>query len=146
MAFLIKALMLYLVLAIAVSCAAPQFIFTNVNSPAEKTFLSWFNLHYDGTNIVMGNSTLASSTDSASKAFTDASSPSSAGSLLGWIDPIFQVFSWIPLIFKALFSPIILLASPAMAGAPPGIMFILGIPLVFMTIIGLIGFIRSGQL
>jgi hypothetical protein len=145
MGFFAKGLMLYLVLAIAVTCAAPQFVFTG-GSPAESTLLSWFNLHYDGTSVTMTNTTLSSQTNTAAEGFTQTTTPATAGSLLGWIDPIFQVFSWIPLIFKALFSPIILLSSGAMAGAPPGIMLILGIPLVFMMIIGLFGFLRSGQL
>jgi hypothetical protein len=57
------------------------------------------------------------------------------------------VFDWVKLIFKALFSPIILLTGGAVSGdatIATGLLLILGIPAVFLMIVGLIIWIRSG--
>lgn len=155
MGFLQRGLLLYLCIALAIAFASPQIIFSG-NSPAQNTVLSWFNLQLNQSCLVTTASTDQSNcivTSSAqinpyvsnySSSFTTPSSPASSGSLIGFIDPVFQVFSWVGVFFKTLFSPIILLSSPAMAGAPPAIMLLFGIPIVFMLIVGLIIWIRSG--
>lgn len=153
MGFFQRGLLIYLCLAIAICFAAPSVVF-NSGSAADNTVLSWFNLAYNPANcvgqvdqsncITMTSSVVSDNVGNTTGSFTTITSPSSSGSLIGFIDPVFQVFSWIPLVFKVLFSPIILLSSSAMAGAPPQIMLMFGIPLVFMTIIGLIIWIRSG--
>jgi len=157
MAFLQRGLIIYLFIALAMTFAYPQAIF-NGNTPADNTVLSWFNLALNQTCInvpgqtdfsncvyVPGSITAFSNTVGNNTAtFTTPSSPSSSGSLIGFLDPVFQVFSWIGLFFKVIFSPIIMLTSPIMTGAPTALTLLLGIPLVFLMIIGLITFIRSG--
>jgi hypothetical protein len=148
-----NALMLYLCLAIALSCAAPTVVFGDGgNSPAQKTFLSWFN---NGNSIYDGSGTngegLSISSTKLSRdlgnATSDFSKPKDIGSNLRmtFIDPIFQIMSWIGLIFIVLGTPIALL-SGGLVGAPPILVVILGIPLVFMMLIGIIAFFRSGQI
>jgi hypothetical protein len=143
MGFLQRGLLIYMCLAIAMTFAAPQEVFSG-GSPAENTVLSWFNINYDdGTGVVsMGDSTTSSNVDTSG--LTDPTSPGSSGSILGFLDPLYQVWSYVKLIFKVLFSPIIILTGPSMTGAPLPIVLILGVPLVFLTILGLIFWIRSG--
>lgn len=149
MGFLQRGLLIYLCIAIAVCMTMPSVLF-NGNTPAENSVLSWFNLVYDPVTdtVTMGNTTASTNIASGTAGFETPSSPSSSGSLIGFIDPVFQVFSWVKLIFKVIFSPLILLTSPALVGGSPilanALMFIIGIPLVFLTIVGLIIWIRSG--
>jgi hypothetical protein len=149
MGFLQRGLLIYLTIAIAVCMTMPSVIFDNPNNAAERSVLSFFNLELNSTTgLVQTSSTTTSDTiASGTDGFTKPSSPSSSGSLLGFIDPVFQVFEWIGLFFKVLFSPIILLISPAAAGSAVlsnALLMIIGIPLVFMMIVGLVIWIRSG--
>jgi hypothetical protein len=119
------------------------------NTPAENSVLSWFNLEYNPVTdkVTLASTTTSTAIDGATGSFETPTSPSGSGSILGFIDPVYQVFSWIPLIFKVLFSPIILVTSPAFAGdatLSSALLFIIGIPLTFMMIVGLIVWIRSG--
>jgi hypothetical protein len=138
-----------MVIAIAMCFAAPQYVFTG-NSSAENTVLGWFNVGYtpgstDISGISISNSTgFSSSASNATSSFTSATNPAGGSGILGFIDPIFQIFSWVKLFFVVIFSPIILLTGPAMAGAPAGLVLLITLPLVFMTILGLIIWIRSG--
>ena len=149
MAFLQRGLLIYLAIAVAMCFAAPQYIFTG-DSSAESTVLGWFNIGYtpgstDITGVSINNNTAFSgSASNATSTFTSATNPAGGSGILGFIDPIFQIFSWIKLFFVVIFSPIILLTGPAMAGAPAGLVFLIVIPLVFMTLVGLIIWIRSG--
>jgi hypothetical protein len=148
MGFLQRGMLIYLGIAIAICMTMPSVIFSG-GSPAENSVLSWFNLNYDSTTntVSMQNTTTSTQISSGTDRFLSPTSPSSSGSLLGFVDPVYQVFSWIPLFFKVLFSPIILLMSPATTGAPvlaSSLLFIIGIPATFLMIIGLIIWIRSG--
>lgn len=147
--FLQRGILLYLMLAIAIVFAAPEVVFTNPNgSPAEATLLSWFDLdttdYYDLHFRNESNPQLSSSTiGNETNAFITPTSPSGSGGILGWLDPLYQVFSWVTLIFKMLFSPIILLTDPRVA-MPFSVVLLIGIPLVILFIVGLISWIRSG--
>ena len=157
MAFLQRGLLIYLFIALAMVFAYPQAIF-NGNTPADNTVLSWFNLalnttctnvpgQTDFSNCVYipnSASQFSNTVGNNTNTFTTPSSPSSSGSIIGFLDPVFQVFSWVGLFFKIIFSPIILLTSGVMVGAPTALILLFGIPLVFLMIIGLITFIRSG--
>lgn len=149
--FLQRGVLLYLMLAIAIVFAAPQVVFTNPSgSPAQNTLLSWFdldtsdysNLHFRNESVpALNPSTIGNETN----AFITPTSPSGSGGILGWLDPLYQVFSWVTLLFKMLFSPILLLTDPRIA-MPFSVVLLIGIPLVLLFIIGLIGWIRSGIL
>ncbi len=141
MGYFAKILLIYLGLAIAISIAAPTMVF-NGSSPADTTLLSWFDMSYDSTT---GNYSYDPSGQLAINE-TGAFGTSGANPTSGWIDTLSQVFDWVKLVFKTLGSPITLMTTGAMVDAPAGLVFIIGIPLVFMLVIGLIGFIRSGQL
>lgn len=146
MGFFQRGLLIYLCIAIAIAMTMPSAIF-NGNTPADNTVLSWFNLNYNSTsgNITMQNTTAASGLPTGS--FQTPTSPASSSSIIGFIDPIYQVFSWVGTVFKVLFSPIILLTSPAVAGdstIASGLLFIIGIPAVLLMIVGLLVWIRSG--
>lgn len=150
MSFFQRGLLIYLCIAIAVCMSAPQIIFDS-GTPAENSVLSWFQLQYDSNtnSVTMINSSLSNNVNSGTESFQKTSSPAASGSLLGFIDPIYQVFSWIPLIFKVIFSPIILLTggSAAVVGnsaISTGLMFVFAIPAVFLMIIALIMWLRSG--
>ena len=149
--FLQRGVLLYLMLAIAMCFAAPQVVFTKPDgSPMQGTLLTWFdldttdysNLHFRNTSNPSFSSSIG---DNETGSFTIPSSPSGSGGILGWLDPLFQVFSWIPLFFRVLFSPIILLTDPRVA-MPFSVVLLIGIPLVILFIVGLIGWIRSGIL
>lgn len=147
--FLQRGILLYLCLAIAISFAAPDVVFDNLQgTPLGNNMLSWFDLKYDGTNVNFYNTTNPqfSNTGLVTNATQDIANPttsSSGGGLLGWIDTLYQVFDWIRLFFDMLFSPILLLTHPLIA-MPSSIVLIIGIPLVIMFIVGLIAWIRSG--
>jgi len=133
--FLQRGLLLYLFLAIAVSFAAPDVIFAN-GSPAGNNVLSWFDLSYnDVTGDVTASPQFATDTQvqNATSGLETPSAISQSGGILGWLDPLFQVFSWIPLIFKVLFSPILLLTNPLIA-MPTSVILIIGIPLVLLIV------------
>ena len=144
MGFLQRGLLIYLTIAIAVCLTMPSIIFNNNGNPAERSVLSFFNMDYDNStgDFAITSTTTSSNLDSGTSGFTQPSSPSSSGSLLGFIDPVFQVFNWIGIFFKVLFSPIILLTSPELsAGAgvlPTALLFIIGLPLVLMMLVGLV--------
>jgi len=148
MGFLQRGLLIYLCIAIAICMTMPQIIF-NGNTPADNSVLSWFNLNYDSTtnSISIGNTTTSTNIQSGTDRFLSPTSPSGSGSILGFLDPVFQIFTWIPLIFKVMFSPIILLTSAAVTGdavISSALLLIIGIPAVFLMIVGLITWIRSG--
>lgn len=158
MGFLQRGLLIYMCIAIAICMSMPGQLF-NGNTPAENSVLSWFDLAYDSNTgqVTMQGSNSSTNIASGTDRLQNPTNPASSGSLIGFIDPVFQVWSWIQLIFKVLFSPVVLLtnsggtANPIIAdhgqiNSPlqMGLMFIFVIPLVFMTIIGLIIWIRSG--
>lgn len=143
--FLQRGLLLYLFVAIAVSMAVPDVIFGN-GSPAGNSVMSWFDIDssYTGTTpIITNQSDYFGDVGNATNSLNTLSSPSSSGGILGWIDPLYQIFSWIPLMFRVLFSPVILLTDARVA-MPGIVILIFAIPLVLMFILGLIGWIRSG--
>jgi hypothetical protein len=143
MGFLQRGLLLYLAIAIAMVFAAPTIVF-NGDNPKDATFLSWFNIHMDANNspVLSTNNTLGQGTNGAGSGLVDAKPPSSGLSIFGFIDPIWQVWEWMGVIFKALFSPVVVLTSPSLA-LPTPILFVFVIPLTFMFIIGLIMWIRG---
>ena len=146
MGFLERGLLLYLGIAIALCFAAPQVIFTS-GSTADNSVLGWFNMGYNETDgsvySITSSNSFSTTANSSSTSFTSGNTPE-AGGLLGFLDPVFQVFGWIGLIFKVLFSPVVLLTGDAMAGAPTMLFLIIAIPIVFMTLFGLIAWIRGG--
>jgi hypothetical protein len=141
MGFFQRGLLLYLCLAIAMAFAAPQVVF-NGDSPAENNLLSWFNVERnvtDNTLSISDNSSFGGAVDTdAEESFTATKSP-----LLGALDTLWQVFSWVGVIFKVIFSPIIVLTAPEL-NMPTAVIFVFAIPLTFLFIVGLIGWIRSG--
>ena len=149
--FLQRGVLLYLCLAIAVCFAAPEVVFDTelTKAPVDNTMLSWFDLESDGTSVDFRNTSKPDwSNDpllaNATAGLDNYKTPSSTGGgLLGWLDPLFQVFEWIKLLFRIIFSPILLLIDPRIA-MPSSIVLIIGIPLVIMMIIGMISWIRSG--
>lgn len=151
--FLQRGVLLYLCLAIAVCFAAPEVVFDTygTGNTRDNTMLSWFDLQNYGDGVEFKNTSdpnFASGNvilDNATAGLDNYKSPSTSqgGSLLGWLDPLFQVFDWIRLIFRIIFSPILLLTDPEIA-MPSSILLIIGIPLVIMMIIGMISWIRSG--
>ena len=145
--FLQRGILLYLFVAIAVSMAVPQVIFDN-GSPAGNSVMSWFDLDssYTGTTPIVTNTSDyfgTGVTSDAQSSLSSQTSPSQSGGILGWLDPLFQVFSWVPMIFRVIFSPIILLTDSRVA-MPGIVILIFAIPLVLLFIIGLIAWIRSG--
>lgn len=143
--FLQRGLLLYFFVAVAVSMAVPDVVF-DTGTPAGSTVMSWFDIDssYTGTGAVVTNqSDYFGEVGNATSSLSTLSSPSQSGGILGWLDPLYQVFSWIPLMFRVLFSPIILLTDSRVA-MPGIVILIFAIPLVLMFIIGLISWIRSG--
>ena len=145
--FLQRGILLYLFVAIAVSMAVPQVIFDN-GSPAGNSVMSWFDLDstYTGTTPIVTNTSDYfgnAVTSDAQSSLSSQTSPSQSGGILGWLDPLFQVFSWVPMMFRVIFSPIILLTDSRVA-MPGIVVLIFAIPLVLLFILGLIGWIRSG--
>jgi len=148
MGFIERGLLLYLVMAIACVFIAPTIIF-NGSSPADSTVLSWFNIEYTNNEARITSATLSSDANNATNNLAGAQTSATSGlTLLSIFDPIGQfvsgAVSWFKLFFKVLFSPIVLLSSPEFSGMHPAVMFIFGIIPVFLVIIGIIVFIRSG--
>lgn len=149
MGFLMKGVLLYLLLAIAIAFAAPHMIFSS-GSPADNTVLSWFNVRIDANDSIYYDIGNYSASGDAGAGIANLSTipplPTGSGFLMGWIDPLLKVFSWVGTFGKVLFSPIIIFTKPEMSGAPIAILLIIGIPIVALFIIGLIGWIRSGEM
>lgn len=145
--FLQRGVLLYLCLAIAMCFAAPEVVFDQ-NTPQGRNVLEWFNIDYNNQTGVIGINNQTSFVhdeymDNATAGMDNPTPPSSSGSVLGWLDPLFQVFGWIKLFFRMIFSPILLMVDPRVS-MPVPIILIIGIPLVVMFIIGIISWIRSG--
>jgi hypothetical protein len=150
MGFLLKGSLLYLLLAVALAFGAPGTVFNGTN-PTDATFLSWFNIRLDpATNVISYDTSTYDPTGAASSSFGNLTAqwqaPTNQGTFFSGLDPLFQVFSWIGTFGKMLFSPIIMLTKPEMTGAPIAILFIIAIPIVLLFLIGIIGWIRSGEL
>lgn len=154
MGFLQRGILIYLAIAIAVAMSMPSAIF-NSGSPADNTVLSWFNLQYNpGTDTIQMKNTTNNGLNSGlpTSNFGTPSSPASSGSLIGFIDPVYQVFSWIGTVFKVVGSPLYLLSGGSAAVADTsvnspmqmGLLLIFVIPLTLLMVIGLIIWIRSG--
>jgi len=142
MGYLERGLLLYLLLALAITFAYPQVVFTG---QAGETVLQWFDVSYNSsTDTVSVGSAMSSSATNATADLAIAPDTSGTG-FLYLFDPIFQVLSWFLLIFAILFSPIMLLGSgnPGMAGAPTAVVFMIGLPLVLLMVIALIKFFRG---
>jgi hypothetical protein len=149
MGFLAKGVLLYLLLAVAIAFAAPSIIFSS-DSPSDSTVLSWFNIRLNSTdNSIYYNTTTYSITGEANTSYsqllTTPALPTGTG-FLGFIDPLLHVFSWIATFGKVLVSPIIMFTHPEMTGAPIAILMIIGIPIVLLFLLGIIGFIRNGEM
>ena len=149
MAFLLKGILVYLLLAIAVTMWAPQVIF-NSGSPSDATVLSWFKIKLDANNqpyydtggaYALNGSAATSVAQMGNVPITPSGNPT----LLTGLDSLFQVFSWIATFGKVLFSPIIIFSSPAMTGAPMALLWIFAIPIVLLFLVSIIAWIRSGE-
>lgn len=140
--FLQRGLLLYLLIAIIMVFAAPQYVFSG-NTPADKTVLAWFDMTYDNNtgSVSMGGNFSSSQYGTAYGTMNDPTSPAGANGILGFIDVFYQVFDWVKLFFKVIFSPILLFTN---VGMPTPIILILAVPLVLLFILGIIGWIRSG--
>ena len=148
MGFLDKGILLYLLLAIAISFWQPQVIFSG-DSPSDATVLSWFNVRLDPTTnqpyYQSENYEFQGSAGTSAGNMTVAPKMPGTSSLFGFLDPVYQVFNWVKTFFKIVFSPIVMFTKPEMVGAPIAIMMIIGIPIVTLFIVGLIYWIRGGS-
>lgn len=144
--FLQRGLLLYLIVAICITFTAPEVIFDS-GSPRDNTVLSWFDMTYNESSgeVITNNQWGSGSSSEINNSMTQTNPASSgSGSILGFLDPLFQVFSWIGLIFKVIFSPITIMIDP-LVSMPSGVVLIIGVPLVLLMIFGLISWIRSGM-
>lgn len=147
MSFLLKGILIYLLLATAISFWSPEIIF-NTNSPSDMTVLSWFNVVLINDSVQYNTSTYSlTGFGNTSYSQTKVATPLPTGTgFLGFIDPLLQVFSWIETLGKVLFSPIIIFTHPKMREAPIGLLFIIIIPMVLLFLVSVIGWIRSGEM
>jgi hypothetical protein len=150
MGFLLKGVLLYLLLSIAIALAVPNIVFEN-GSPTDATVLGWFNksIKLDSNNNIYqvpeAYSLDGDVQDTISNLSMVPQLPTGTG-FLGFIDPLLHTFGFIGTIAKVFASPIIVMSKPEMTGIPIGFILIIIIPLVALFIIGLIGWIRSGEM
>lgn len=151
MGFLEKGLIIYTALALACLYCYPQFIF-NAENPTDASVLAWFNVAVDssGHPVYNGNSgsngyNLAG--NAANSTYNGILKPGeipTGSSILGFMDPVWQVFGWISTFFKMLFSPVVIIYNWTLMGAPSELLFFLGIPLAAAFVVGLVIFMRAG--
>lgn len=144
MAMFQRGLLIYLMIAIAFVFAAPSAVignnkighsmmdfFTGVQYDAvsnQVTNVNGVNINQDYQDITQENNT--------NGLFSSGSgTTNSLFSII--IDPLVNLLSFITLIFSVLLSPIILMTSPQMQGAPPAIMLLLALPLVVLFFSGI---------
>jgi hypothetical protein len=146
MGWLEKGVIFYFFLALAIACWQPTVVFDS-NSPTDATLLSWFNVVLDSNNQTVYNTSRYAFTGNAggSAGNMTVTAPVPTGTnILTLIDPIYQIFSWIPTLVKIMFGPIILLTKPEFAGMPGIVYMIIGLPAILLFLVGLIYFLRGG--
>lgn len=146
MGFLQRGLLLYLAIAIGVTFASAPILYGEDNQ-ADKTVLSWFNIEINQTSKqpyvpYTANFSYGNGTDGSQQYFDSAKPPSSGLGIFGFIDPIWQIWDWVRVFFKTIFSPFVVLLDPSLQ-LPTPIIFVFVIPLTFMFIVGLIMWIRG---
>ena len=147
MGFLEKGLIIYLCLAIACVFWQPSIIFEGSEQGNSVLSFIGINSYNQTTNEPIIDPVGSTSNDvnnSNSQLSTSRTSETSLGNFQFIVDPIFNAFGWVNLFFKVLFSPWIIFTSPQMGNAPLPIFFIYAVPIIFITLIGIIFFIRSG--
>lgn len=142
MGFFQKAVLLYLMIALAFTFAAPESVLTlNGANPAGYNIMKLF-----GTSIVGYNSTshdvIISNTPTVDGNITNYTQSgtglfsSGTGNTNQFysviIDPLVNMLGFIFIIFQIVLSPLILLTSPVMVGAPTAIYVLIGLPLVLL--------------
>lgn len=135
MGLLTKILMIYLFLSIGALMYNPSAVLGN--SKQADTVLSFFNINE--TNYQnFGSFNVSSEGSNANQGML--APPVEKPNFLLLIDPVFQIFEWIKIIFKVITAPIQLLVYSA---APWQLQYILGLPLVFLLLIAIILIIRG---
>lgn len=137
---------LYLCIAIAISFWQPTLVLGN--SPQAQSVLNFFNVGIDDSGNPMVASTWNNQTSDASDRLLaqgrqNDKDNSAVNIFLSIIDVTWNTIVYISLFFRVLFAPLIILLSPAMAGIPTALVFVIGIPLVFMGLLSIIMIIRG---
>jgi len=149
MGFFEKGILIYLLIAVAVSFWQPTIIFNGEN-PYENNLLSWFNvkintttneIYYDTTEGYEASTEVDQATDEALRI-----DPIPSGTnFLTFLDPIFKVIAFAGIIVKFIFSPIIILTKPQFTGMPVSIILMFAIPLVTLFLVSVFKWIRNGE-
>lgn len=149
MGFFEKGILLYLLLAVAISLWQPSIIFDGSTSQAD-TPLGWFNVKLNTTNNEVyydtgdGYNVTGDVQTGINEALRVDRIPQGTN-FLTFLDPIFKVLSFLAVVIKILFAPIIIFTKPQFTGLPMSFMLIFVIPLVALVLISILKWIRNGE-
>lgn len=149
MGFFEKGILLYLLLAVAISLWQPSIIFDTSTAQA-NTPLSWFNIQLNTTTNQVyydtqdGYNVTGDVQTGLNEALRVDRIPQGTN-FLTFLDPIFKVLSFLAVILKILFAPIIIFTKPQFTGLPVSFMLIFVIPLVALMLISILKWIRNGE-
>lgn len=146
-----KWLLLYLCMAIVVSSFFPSIVLSENDNNILKIFKVYYNASSD--SVVLGGSGFADG-DLSDFAYNEPTEPGFFQSVLesassffqSFVDGLKNVLGALKILGKFLFSPFIFIGSPEIMGsAPVFIKLLFALPLVLLSLIGLMKFIRGVQ-
>lgn len=144
MAFWQRMVLLYLAMAIGCAFWQPNIVFDNGETP-----LSFFNLdanNWNTTKSLSSNTDLSNSINRATQEGTNQQQVNTAGTtsfnpLNFIIDTTFAIIKFIKMLFNIIFAPFNIMVQGEF---PVEVIYMLGIPIVFMMIIALFGWLKQG--